>query len=428
VARGEHEDDPPPPPTRLIPLLGFRGRLAERTIDTVREVLAHDEEFRIRVEVALSEHDPVSDLLLRRPPGWEAEFEALVDAAESEGARRSDELAQIDAGRRVDALSERLARSQQDLSRIRADLDRVNAELAGERRKRAGLQRRIDQHDAAIDAAREDRDRAVSELSTTRMSMAALREELEAVRRGDDAETQAVLERRREAVETAKSVLGQVLSQLGAIDDGLGELVADLVADLVVDHRAPDEPAPTVPAATGSAAMGSAAMGSAATGSAATGSTRRRRPQRLVRGAVEGTPAGVDQLLRSPGALVVVDGYNLAMAVWRSLSPAELRDRTVGFLTDVRSRTGADVVVVFDGGEVGERLAVAAPVGVRTMFSPTGVEADDVIIDLMAKVPAEQPVVVVSSDRRVRDGVRRQGANVIRSEELWAWSQALASG
>jgi len=413
VARGEHEDDPPPPPARLIPLLGFRGRLAERTIDTVREVLADDEEFRIRVEAALSEHDPVSDLLLRRPPGWEAEFEALIDAAESEGARRSDELAQIDAARRVDALSERLARSQQDLSRIRADLDRVNAELAGERRKRAGLQRRIDQHDAAIDAAREDRDRAVSELSTTRMSMAALREELEAVRRGDDAETQAVLERRREAVETAKSVLGQVLSQLGAIDDGLGELVADLVADLVVDHRAPDEPAPTVPAATGSAA---------------TGSTRRRRPQRLVRGAVEGTPAGVDQLLRSPGALVVVDGYNLAMAVWRSLSPAELRDRTVGFLTDVRSRTGADVVVVFDGGEVGERLAVAAPVGVRTMFSPTGVEADDVIIDLMAKVPAEQPVVVVSSDRRVRDGVRRQGANVIRSEELWAWSQALASG
>jgi len=413
VARGEHEDDPPPPPTRLIPLLGFRGRLAERTIDTVREVLAHDEEFRIRVEAALSEHDPVSDLLLRRPPGWEAEFEALIDAAESEGARRSDELAQIDAARRVDALSERLARSQQDLSRIRADLDRVNAELAGERRKRVGLQRRIDQHDAAIDAAREDRDRAVSELSTTRMSMAALREELEAVRRGDDAETQAVLERRREAVETARSVLGQVLSQLAAIDDGLGELVADLVADLVVDHRAPDEPAPTVPAATGSAA---------------TGSTRRRRPQRLVRGAVEGTPAGVDQLLRSPGALVVVDGYNLAMAVWRSLSPAELRDRTVGFLTDVRSRTGADVVVVFDGGEVGERLAVAAPVGVRTMFSPTGVEADDVIIDLMAKVPAEQPVVVVSSDRRVRDGVRRQGANVIRSEELWAWSQALASG
>lgn len=418
MARGEHEDDPPPPPTRLIPLLGFRGRLAERTIDTVREVLAHDEEFRIRVEAALSEHDPVSDLLLRRPPGWEAEFQALVDAAESEGARRSDELAQIDAARRVDALSERLARSQQELSRIRADLDRVNAELAGERRERAGLQRRIDQHDAAIDAARADRDRAVSELSTTRMSMASLREELEAVRRGDDAETQAVLERRREAVETARKVLGQVLSQLGAIDDGLGELVADLVADLVVDHRAPDEPAPTVPEATGSATAGSATAGS----------TRRRRPQRLVRGAVEGTPAGVDQLLRSPGALVVVDGYNLAMAVWRSLSPAELRDRTVGFLTDVRSRTGADVVVVFDGGEVGERLAVAAPVGVRTMFSPTGVEADDVIIDLMAKVPAEQPVVVVSSDRRVRDGVRRQGANVIRSEELWAWSQAPASG
>ena len=143
---------------------------------------------------------------------------------------------------------------------------------------------------------------------------------------------------------------------------------------------------------------------------------------------LEGSPSAVDQLLRVPGVVVFVDGYNLGMTVWRSLAPAALRDRTVGFLTDVATRTGAEVVVVFDGGDVGQRLAVAAPLGVRTLYSPTGVEADDVLIDVVADLPVARPVVVVSSDRRVRDGVRRSGANVLRSEELWAWGQESARG
>jgi len=60
--------------------------------------------------------------------------------------------------------------------------------------------------------------------------------------------------------------------------------------------------------------------------------------------------------------------------------------------------------------------ATARPV--RVMFSPPGVEADDVILDEVAGVDPQRPVVVVSSDRRVRDGARARGANVLRSSQL----------
>jgi predicted RNA-binding protein with PIN domain len=111
------------------------------------------------------------------------------------------------------------------------------------------------------------------------------------------------------------------------------------------------------------------------------------------------------------------------MSAWPDLGPAEQREQVVRLLTDLRSRTGAEVHVVFDGGDVGERPAVHVPLGVRTHFSPVGVEADDVLIGVVPTLPVDRAVVVVSSDRRVRDGVRPFGANVLRSAELLRWAR-----
>ena len=55
---------------------------------------------------------------------------------------------------------------------------------------------------------------------------------------------------------------------------------------------------------------------------------------------------------------------------------------------------------------------------VRVRFSPPGVEADDVIIELAGSIPAIRPVIVASSDRRVRDGARRHGANLLGARQL----------
>jgi rRNA-processing protein FCF1 len=55
---------------------------------------------------------------------------------------------------------------------------------------------------------------------------------------------------------------------------------------------------------------------------------------------------------------------------------------------------------------------------VRVRFSPPGVEADDVIIEMAGSIPANRPVIVASSDRRVRDGARRHGANLLGARQL----------
>jgi predicted RNA-binding protein with PIN domain len=76
--------------------------------------------------------------------------------------------------------------------------------------------------------------------------------------------------------------------------------------------------------------------------------------------------------------------------------------------------------VVFDGAEQPEpgtrNLAVRSPV--RVYFSPADVEADEVLIELVEQLPANRPVLVATSDRRVQSEVRRRGANVISSQRL----------
>ena len=73
---------------------------------------------------------------------------------------------------------------------------------------------------------------------------------------------------------------------------------------------------------------------------------------------------------------------------------------------------------MFDGDAEGRRPAVGAPLPVRVHFSPADTEADDVILSMVAGLPTDTPVLVVSSDRRVAEGARRLGANSVRSSVL----------
>ena len=128
-----------------------------------------------------------------------------------------------------------------------------------------------------------------------------------------------------------------------------------------------------------------------------------------------------DYLLHLPGALLVVDGYNVSMTAWPEVSVADQRRRLVAALGDLAARTSMPVEVVFDGADVGPAVVPGtARALVRTRFSPPGVEADDVVLDLVAQLPPARPVVVVSSDHRVREGARRLGANTLQSAQLVA--------
>jgi len=141
----------------------------------------------------------------------------------------------------------------------------------------------------------------------------------------------------------------------------------------------------------------------------------------LPGGLLDDSVAAAEHLLRTPGAVLVVDGYNVTMTGWPELAAADQRRRLVALLADIAARTSTRVELVFDGAEVDAgTITVPAPARqwVRVRFSPPGVEADDVVLDLVAQLPASRPVIVASSDNRVRDGARRRGANLLYSRQL----------
>ncbi len=146
-----------------------------------------------------------------------------------------------------------------------------------------------------------------------------------------------------------------------------------------------------------------------------------RRPRRLPDlpdGVFDATPAAHRHVLRAAANLVLVDGYNVARAAWADLAPEEERRRLVALLEDVGARSRARIVVVFDGSTSTSSPVASRAVAVR--YSPTGVTADDVLIDLLAGEPPSQPVVVVSSDRAVGVEARRHGALVLDAEAFLA--------
>jgi len=78
-----------------------------------------------------------------------------------------------------------------------------------------------------------------------------------------------------------------------------------------------------------------------------------------------------------------------------------------------------DVWVVFDGAEsAGPPPSPTTARLVKVTFSPADVEADDVILSRVASLEVSRPVLVASSDRRVREGAEAMGANVISSGQL----------
>jgi predicted RNA-binding protein with PIN domain len=141
-------------------------------------------------------------------------------------------------------------------------------------------------------------------------------------------------------------------------------------------------------------------------------------PRRAValRGAIAHSPrASAEHLLRVAGALVLVDGYNVAKLGWPALDLANQRERTLDAADDLARRFGTEMAVVFDGSDV-----IGAHSGrrrlVRVRYSPAGVTADDVIRAEVGAAPTSRAVVVVTNDGAVRRDVAAAGANTVSSD------------
>lgn len=382
-------------PVRLRSFVRFAARRrAELAGPVLTAVLADDAVFRQRVADALggpgtpagpgTGTPPVEAAAvawLTRPPGW---VDTLAAVPAVTPARSAAALATV---RLTEALAAARADARRDRAAARADLDSLRAELA---------------------AARSEVQRAV------RVAAAAGERVLGAERQRDAAAARAVADGVAAAAGERRLRL-RVAELEQAVGDGRRDgrrdrAAADTRLRLLVDT--------VVGAAHGLAAE------------LAIPATARSLPADAVDARVPGDP-GADAVLRwddpellprflaLPGAHLIVDGYNVTKAAVPTLTLLEQRAQLVRVLAALAGQTGAEVTVVFDGSDV-TAVPAAAVRGVRVRFSPKGVTADIVIRAMARAEPVGRPVVVVSSDREVAEGVRRAGARPAPSSVLTA--------
>lgn len=383
VARAGQDDVPPvPAPRSLVRFLSFRRPLPDRALAAVRRVVDEDEELRARVLVAAGSEEALgrpSWLFLSRPAGWEAELSAAAEAVDRARAAAASEREETSAVRRLSAAESARGRAEAEREAARAEIADLRARLADERRGRA---------------------LAETDLGRVRARLAGLESAL------------AKAERRLAEPEPAS------------------------VPQAPAERAAPVEPPPPpeVDAAAVAAALARARAAAgeltAALGAASSlvqparargaGRPAGRVPVPLPPMTYEDTVEAAEFLVRVPGVVVVVDGYNVTKLGRPELSLPEQRRWLLDAATALAARTGAEVELVFDGDEVQAPADRSRRTGVEVRFSPAGVEADDVVLELAALLPAERPVVVASNDRRVQTGARRVGANVVTSDQLLA--------
>jgi predicted RNA-binding protein with PIN domain len=327
---------------------------------------------------------------LARPAGWRE----LMNAAGA--AVRVDAENALVAELARDA-EQRIARAEHDRAVAKVEADKLRDELARVREELGQLR------EEARVLARSLRESQARERKTTEM-LATEKGRAARVNADHDAELRRVRARLAEAeaaagaarhtAKEARSVddarLWLLLETIGQAAVGLRrELALDpadrLPADYIADAYA-DQPATAPPAA-------------------------------AARARDTDDPARLDQLLALPRAHLLVDGYNVTKRGFAEMSLEQQRKRLIAGLGGIAAQTGDEVTVVFDGAERVPGLP-PAPRGVRVLFSRKGETADELIRRLVRAEPAGRPIVVISSDREVADGVRRHGAYPLGADAL----------
>jgi predicted RNA-binding protein with PIN domain len=418
VARaGEASEPREPAPPALRRYLYF-ARLPAPALDIARRVIDEDEEFRQRVADQLSEEEvgEAGWLWLTRPDGWKPRLEELRKKQQQAEHAAHDAKVERESQRRLAGAEDRARRAEVALGARIREAEEAKEALAQERGMRRRADTELAQIRTTLDKLQSQRNAAVRQLKDVESELAQrtadlrharheirMREaELEQAEAARDAALQAVATSQRAAptpAVVAPPELVNVIADAAAEAERLSASLA-VAADLLTaaQQRTPAPPA--------------------AAGAAEARQVPRRTPIPVRAGIMGDSAEAAEQLLRTPGAVLLVDGYNISHAVWWDQPIAEQRDRLVGALAELHARTGIEVEVVFDGAEVERGASMSPRPAVRVRFSPPGVEADDVIIDLAGSIPANRPVIVASSDRRVRDGARRHGANLLGARQL----------
>lgn len=324
-----------------------------------------------------------------RPTGWVKLVTAAGEEAQRADAERADE------------------ETRAELERLRAELDRAREHTRSETER---LRAELDAAKKETDSLHRKLRSALADVKRGEAALRKLRGEMEAVR----AEGQAQVSAAESETRRVKARLGESEAALEAARRAAreGRSVEDMRVRLLLDT--------VLDAAQGlrrELALPPVSVRPAETVDAV--EPGRMTPKDIAARALsEDDPAVLDQLLALPQAHLVVDGYNVTKTGYPQMPLEKQRLRLLGQLAQLAAQTGAEVTCVFDGAELAAPVLLAPPRGVRVLFSKPGVTADELIRQLVRAEPPGRPVIVVSTDREVADGVARAGARPVASAVL----------
>jgi YacP-like NYN domain len=382
--------DVTPLPPALKQVAGFaparRARLGATAILTELE---RDEDLRLRVAVQVrvrASSDEPGDVAamawLERPEDWEA---AVRRAAERLPTRA--DRAQQDREQRLRERAEQAERTLREVRRGHKEAqDALKAEVAA-------LRRTVGEARARERAAREDAESARAAAGGT---VASLERELRQLR----AQVAKLEEQAGEHRRLARTERDEVTLRARLLLETLNDAALGLRRELAL---------PGVSGSPGDRIEAELAAEGTKEGTREATSTGSLAP---------GDPALLAHYLALPRSRLLIDGYNVTKATWPSLSLEAQRGRLLALLPALVARTSAETTVVFDAAASDTRPVVASPRGVKVLFSPRGVIADDVIRELVAAEPGGRVVVVVTEDRELAGDVRRAGARVVAPAAL----------
>jgi predicted RNA-binding protein with PIN domain len=116
---------------------------------------------------------------------------------------------------------------------------------------------------------------------------------------------------------------------------------------------------------------------------------------------------------------LLIDGHNLIgrMPNLRLDDPDD-EEKLLEYLRRYRARTGHSLVVVFDAGQVYHPAKTKQQGGITIQFAPHGKTADQIIIQRVHRVKNPQGVMVVSSDRTVRQAAQQARVRILDAKEF----------
>ena len=364
---------------------------------------------------------------LRQAVGAELDAGLWSDASEQDARRLAadhgdaEAIASLAARARWDdvavvaaAAAERRRSQARASSEVTAPMRR-DPEVADARRERDEARRRAEAAEVAARRLREELAAATASLHRLQAEVARLR----AAAEEDGARADKRIARlRRRLADAQNQGVGLVDgAHLARAAEALGALAAELRGYLAappglsgegpftdLPEALPDLGASAVPPVPRSVVAASAG-----------------RPCRLPGGVLPDTSEAVLALVQVRDLVVLLDGYNVTKDI-RGVPLAPLPEQRAWLLAQanrVVARWRRDVVAVFDGTDpvLG---TTRSPRGVRLLFTAGEESADERIVTIVEDLAGTRPVLVVTSDRAVRDACTALGADVATSTAFLA--------